>query len=237
MSRVVGIGLVQLEHRELGVPAIAEALVAEHPADLEHLLEAAGDQPLEVELGRDAQVHVHVERVVVGDERLRVRAAGQRMQDRRLDFDEPAVFEPAAHERHEPAAQLERLADVVAHPQVDVTLAVPGVGVGDAVPLVGERPRRFGEQHPLVDPHRELAALRRHHDRRAHRSSRRATARRSRRSPASPAAVANSWMRPVRVLQRAEGELALHPPQHQPTGDGRDSIGLGAAARGASNSS
>ncbi len=104
---VVGVGLVELEHRELGVPPVAEPFVAEHPADLEHLLEAADDEPLEVQLGRDPQVHVHVERVVVGDERLGVRAAGDRVEDRRLDLDEPAVFEPAAHERHEPAAELE----------------------------------------------------------------------------------------------------------------------------------
>ena len=161
---IVGVRLVQLEHGELGVPAIAEALVAEDAADLEDLLEATGDQPLEIQLGRHAQVHVHVERVVVRDERLRVRASRQRLQDRRLDFDEAAIFEPAPHERHEPAAKLEDPADVVADPQVDVALAVPRVGIGDAMPLVGERPLRFGEQRPLVDAYGELASLRGHDD-------------------------------------------------------------------------
>ena len=68
---VVGVRLVQLEHRELGVVPGRDALVAEHPADLEDALEAADDEPLQVQLGRDPQVKVGVERVVVGDERPR----------------------------------------------------------------------------------------------------------------------------------------------------------------------
>ena len=66
---VVGERLVQLHHRELGVVAGGDALVAEDAADLEHPLHAADDQPLQVQLERDAQVQLHVERVVVGDER------------------------------------------------------------------------------------------------------------------------------------------------------------------------
>ena len=93
---VVAVGLVQLEHRELGVVAGDDALVAEHPPDLEHPLEAADHEPLEVQLGRDAQVQVQVERVVVRDERLGRRAARDRVEHRRLDLDEAAVLEPAA---------------------------------------------------------------------------------------------------------------------------------------------
>jgi hypothetical protein len=42
---------------------VRDALVAEVLAELVDLLEAADDQPLEVELGRDAQVEVCVELV------------------------------------------------------------------------------------------------------------------------------------------------------------------------------
>ncbi len=61
--------LVELHHRELGVVTGGDALVAEDPTDLVHPLHAADDQPLEVQLERDAQVELHVERVVVGGER------------------------------------------------------------------------------------------------------------------------------------------------------------------------
>ena len=110
MSCVVGVRLVELEHRELGVPAVADALVAEAATDLEHPLHAADDEPLQVQLGRDAQVEVHVEGVVVGDERLRQRAARDRVQQRRLDLDEAAVLEPPPHQRQHPAAEQERAA-------------------------------------------------------------------------------------------------------------------------------
>ena len=66
---VVGERLVELEHRELGIVPRRQAFVAEHAGDLEHAVEAADDEPLQVELRRDAQEEVHVERVVVRDER------------------------------------------------------------------------------------------------------------------------------------------------------------------------
>ena len=72
---VVGEGLVGLQHRELGVVPGVDALVAEHPPDLEHPLHPADDEPLEVQLQRDPQVQVDVEGVVVGDERPRRRPA------------------------------------------------------------------------------------------------------------------------------------------------------------------
>jgi hypothetical protein len=63
---VVGIGRVELEHGELGVVARRQALVAEIAVDLEHALEAADHQALQVQLRRDAQEQVHVERCCGG---------------------------------------------------------------------------------------------------------------------------------------------------------------------------
>src|SRR5215207_4324416 len=68
---VVGVGLVPLEHRELGVVLVGDALVAEVLAELVDLLQAAHDQPLQVELGGDPQVELAVEGVVLGHERAR----------------------------------------------------------------------------------------------------------------------------------------------------------------------
>ena len=61
-------------------------------------------QPLEVELGGDAQVEVAVQRVVMGDERARRGAAGERLQDGRLDLDEAALVQEAAHGGDDPGA-------------------------------------------------------------------------------------------------------------------------------------
>src|SRR5256885_2725948 len=62
----VGVGLVELEHRVLRAMPLIHALVAEDAADLVDPVVAAANQPFEIELERDAQVEVHVERVVVG---------------------------------------------------------------------------------------------------------------------------------------------------------------------------
>ena len=102
MSRVVGVGLVELEHGELGVVAGRQPLVAEHPGDLEDLLEAADHQPLEVQLGGDPQVQVDVEGVVVGDERPGRGPARDGVEDRRLHLDEAPVLQPAADPARSP---------------------------------------------------------------------------------------------------------------------------------------
>ena len=70
-----GVRPVELEHRELGVVLRRDPFVAEVAVDLVDPLEAADHQPLQVQLGRDAQVEVDVERVVVRHERAAPRAA------------------------------------------------------------------------------------------------------------------------------------------------------------------
>ena len=93
---VVAVGLVQLHHGEFGIVPRADALVAEDPADLVDLLDAADQQPLQVQLQGDAQEQIDVERVVVRDERPGRGAAGDGVQRRRLDLAEAPVVEVAA---------------------------------------------------------------------------------------------------------------------------------------------
>ena len=143
---VVGERLVRLEHRELGVVAGVDAFVAEHATDLEHALEAAHDEPLQVQLGRDAEVEVDVERVVVGDERARGGAAELVPEHGRLDLDEARVGELAAERGDRGEADREDPAGVLVDDEVDVALAEAGVDVGEAVPLVGQRAQRLGQQ-------------------------------------------------------------------------------------------
>ena len=76
----VGVGLVELHGGELRVVLGVHALVAEDAADLIHPLQAADDEPLQVQLGGDAHVHVDVQGVVVGDEGAGGGAAGDGVQ-------------------------------------------------------------------------------------------------------------------------------------------------------------
>ena len=157
---VVRVGLVPLDHRELGRVLVGHALVAEVAAQLVDALEPADDEPLEVELGRDSQVEVLVELVRARDERVGERAAVARLEDRRLDLDEAVAVEVAADRSDHARAHLEVAARVLAHQQVEVALAVAGLGLGHPVVGVGQRPADLGEQLELGDGERRLAALR-----------------------------------------------------------------------------
>ena len=157
---VVGVGLVPLDHRELGVVLGREALVAEVLAELVDALEAADDRALEVELGRDPQVEVAVERVVVGHERAAPRAAVDRLEDRRLDLDEAVVVERAPHGGDDPRPRDEQLARLLVGDQVELAPAEARLDVGQPVVLVGRRPQRLGEQRERRHAQRELAAAR-----------------------------------------------------------------------------
>ena len=107
---VVGVRLVELELRELGVVLEADALVAEVAADLVDPLEAAHDQPLQVQLEADAQEQLLFELVVERGERPRGRAAVNRLEDRGLDFEEAVRVQVAAHGGDQLGPRAEHLA-------------------------------------------------------------------------------------------------------------------------------
>ncbi len=157
---VVRVRPVELDHRELGVVPRGQPLVAEIPVDLVDLLEPADDQALEVELRRDAQEHLHVERVVVRDEGPGRGAAGNRLHHRRLHFHEAAIVELPAQLAHELRARAEHGARIVVDDEVDVALAIARVDIREAVPLVGQRSQRLRQQAQRGDLHRQLAGAR-----------------------------------------------------------------------------
>ena len=75
-----------------GLCLLADAFVAIDAAELVDPLDAADHQPLEVQLQRDPQVEVDVERVVMRFERPGGGPAGDRMERGPFDFDEAAAL-------------------------------------------------------------------------------------------------------------------------------------------------
>ena len=157
---VVGVGLVGLEERELGIVAVRDALVPEDPADLVDLVEPADHQPLEVQLQRDAQRQLAVERVVVRRERPGGGAPGAVLQDRRLDLHEAAPVEEPPHRRDNSRARARDLARALVGDQVQLALAVARLDVAQAVPLLGQRPQRLADHAPAPYGDRDLLAAR-----------------------------------------------------------------------------
>ena len=151
------VGRVELHHRELGVVPDADPLVAEVAVDLEHALEPAHHQALQVELRRDAQVHLLVQRVVMRDEGLGVGAARDRVQHRRLDLQEAVLHHVGADRGHRLGARHEALARLAVGDQVGIALAVLLLLVGHAVELVRQRAQRLGQQPQRRDLDRQFA--------------------------------------------------------------------------------
>ena len=160
---VVDVGLVGLQHRELGVVLEAHALVAEVLADLVDAVDAADDAALEVQLGGDAQVQVPLQLVVMRDERPRQGAAVQRLQHRRLDLDEAARVQEVADRLDDAGALHEHLARRVVDHEVEEALAVARLHVGESVELLGHGAQRLAQELPGGDAQGELASARAHH--------------------------------------------------------------------------
>ena len=157
---VIAVGLVGLEHRELGVVPGAHAFVAVDAAEFEDTLHAADEQPLEMELKRDAEHQWHVERVVMGGERPRGGAAGGLLERRPFDLEIASRGQHATDRFDDPAASHKPVADALAVDEVEVSHPLPQFGINEAVVLVGGRFQRLREELEVRDEHRHLARLR-----------------------------------------------------------------------------
>jgi len=152
-------GAVGLHRGELGVVRLVHALVAEDAAELVHALETAHEQALQRQLGGDAQVVVAVERVQVRHERLGVRAAHDRLQERGLHLVvAQLVLHVAADGGNDLRAFLEDFLHLGVRDEVDVALAVADFLVREAVELLGQRAQALRQQLEALDGNGELAA-------------------------------------------------------------------------------
>ena len=146
----VGVGAVCLEGGELGVVGEIHALVAEAAVHLEDALEAAHEQALEVELGRNAQVDLGVEGVEVRGEGLGRGTAHDGVQHGGLDLEVALVLAEAAQSRGDLEALGEGVFDLGVHDEVDVALAVAGLLVCQAVELLRQGAQGLGQQGHLL---------------------------------------------------------------------------------------
>src|SRR5262249_31934983 len=105
--------------------------------DLEHLVEAADNEALQMQFRRDAEIEINVERVVVRDERLCRGAARNGVQHRRLDLEISQIEQRAPHRRDDEAAAAEDLAALRAHDEVEIALAIARLDIDETVELLG----------------------------------------------------------------------------------------------------
>jgi hypothetical protein len=95
---------------------------------------------------------------VPGDERPRGRPGGGFLQNGRLDLEKVVVVEEPADPLDDLSPGAEPFPGFGVHQQVEVTAAVAGLDVGDALPLVRQRADRLVQDGELGHRHRPLAA-------------------------------------------------------------------------------
>ena len=154
---------------------------------------------------------------MVGGERPRPGAPGERLQRRRFDLDEVALVQPLADRGDDLARVDEQLARLLVGDQVELAVAVARAGVAEPVVLVRRRAQRLGQQRALAAPPAPAA---RAGSRR--RSPRRRRCRRCRgpgcgRRPPGRARrrARTTWIEPGQVAQVEERRLAVAAPRDQ----------------------
>ena len=132
-------------------------LVAEVFADLVDTLEAADDEPLEIELVGDAQVKGLIEGVVVGNEGPGRGAAVERLQHRGFDLQEAEIVQEMADCRDHPGSLLEGPPHLGVRDEIGIALAVADLDVLQALPLLRWGVERLGEWRKAGHPQGYLA--------------------------------------------------------------------------------
>jgi len=82
---------------------------------------------------------------MMGDEGPRDRTAGDRLHHWRLDLKEAALIEEIADRLNQLGTHAEGLARGLVHDQIEITLAIAALGIGEPMPFLRQWPQRFGQ--------------------------------------------------------------------------------------------
>lgn len=130
------------------------ALISKLSAHLIDTVQSTDNKHLEVELRSDSEVHVHVEIVVVSNERLSCGTTGNGVEHGGLDGDEVPVVEPTANVGVNLGTGDEDVSDVVVHHEIEVALAESLLGVLETVVVIGDlggvRKPEYGSGHAII---------------------------------------------------------------------------------------
>src|SRR5215469_5740140 len=104
---IIGIGLIELQYRELWIVLRRDTLVAKVAINLVNTLEPSDNQPFQVQLRSNTKIKIDVESVVVREEQTRHRSASDRLHHRGLNFDVATRIQKRANRLYNLAARHE----------------------------------------------------------------------------------------------------------------------------------
>ncbi|KAF5036843.1 hypothetical protein DSECCO2_570940 [anaerobic digester metagenome] len=126
----IGIGFIGFQHGELRVMCTIHAFITEVLTDLVHPLKAAHNQAFQIELHRDAQVKIHIESIVMGDEGSGIGTAIERLENRSFHFHVATAVHESANGRNDVGTELEDLAVFWIEQEVQIAFTIAQFDIG-----------------------------------------------------------------------------------------------------------
>ena len=135
------------------------ALVAEDTANLVHPIHAAHDQPLQVQLGFNAQHHVEIQGVVVGVEGTGGGSNLKGSQDGGIHFQEALAVQEVPQLAQNQAALDKGILHLGIDNQIHIALPIAHLPVGQSLKLVGQGQQRLAQQGDGLGADRNFLGL------------------------------------------------------------------------------
>ena len=200
--------------------ASRQTFIAEIAVDLEYFLKTAHHQPLQIQLGSNAKIQLHIQRIVVRGKRFGRRAAGDGVHHWCFHFQITMAHEKFAYRLYRLAAYHKHTARLFAHDQIDMTLAILLFLICQAVEFFWQGAQCLGQQAQLAHAYRQLAGfgLEQHTDC-AQNIAQIIMFERVMRSFAGIAIADVELHAPAHILQRRKTGLAHHAFQHHASGN------------------
>ncbi len=114
----ISVGLIDLEHGELGIMLAGEAFISEVPVQFIDLLESTDQEPFQIELRSDPEIHLTIERGIECLKRPRRRAARDHLHHRSLHFKKTPLFQKSSDLPDNPGAAAEKILHIFIHDQI-----------------------------------------------------------------------------------------------------------------------
>mmetsp|Transcript_7596 Transcript_7596/g.17014 ORF Transcript_7596/g.17014 Transcript_7596/m.17014 type:complete len:260 (-) Transcript_7596:349-1128(-) len=118
---VICIRLIEFARGEFRVVRHVDALVAELATDFIHAFNTTDDKLLEIKFRRNTHEKCHVQVIMVRDERTSGSTARNHVHHRCFNLEEIAVIQILAHVANNVGADVERIAHLVVHDQIEET--------------------------------------------------------------------------------------------------------------------
>ena len=115
------------------------AFIPEVSVDFEDTLKPAYYEALQIEFGGNAQLHVHIERIVMSNARPSIRPSRDRMKHGRFDFKESTVNHVLPYGSDGSRSDQESLARLFIDNQIHVALPIAALSIRQPLVLVGQR--------------------------------------------------------------------------------------------------